>query len=91
MKLDEIAKRIDVHLKRFEDDPKINVEGHPGSGHPFFRAYCGSNGRRVHARYVSYQHLYSLTKAQAEAWLTWLDLGNVGKHYTALPHLRGKT
>ena len=31
--------------------------------------------------YVSYQGEASLKKAEAEAYLAWLDAGNVGRHY----------
>ena len=83
MKLHEIAARIAAHLKRFEADPKIaksqNIEG------PRLDFYCGPTaqpgGTRVFVTYVSYQGEASLKKAEAEAYLAWLDAGNVGRHY----------
>jgi len=31
--------------------------------------------------YVSYQGRFALKREQAEAYLSWLDEGNVGKHW----------
>lgn len=83
MKLAEIAEQIAAHLKRFEADPKIarsqNTEG------PRLNFYCEtsvrSSGPRVFVTYVSYHGAFSLTKAEAEAYLAWLDAGNVGRHW----------
>jgi hypothetical protein len=83
MKLKEAAARIDAHLNRFERDPKINkVAQHGGMK---TREYYGvgaiTGGSRVFVTYIRYQGSASLTKAQAEAYLGWLDGGNIGRHY----------
>lgn len=84
MKLDEIAERIDRHLKRLESDEAINVPK-PGSRlKPYYRAGACRAGSYVHVVYVSFQGGRNLKKSDAEEYLRWLDAGNVGRHYTAL-------
>lgn len=79
VKFQEIAARINVHLKRFESDPAINQgEG----GQPYFNASAGYfGGRYMYVIYVSYQGRSTLSRADALAYLAWLDAGNVGKHF----------
>ena len=86
MKLKEIADKISVHLKRFEDDPVINApyNGKRLGFHPYYRAGAHSGGRYVYVGYVAYQGSAHLTKDEAERYLAWLDAGNVGRHYAAL-------
>lgn len=85
MKLDEIAARISAHLKRFEKDPKINVTVGGSSGvRTYYNTSAARCGSRVGVCYVSYQGWTNLKKADAEAYLAWLDAGNVGRHYEAL-------
>jgi hypothetical protein len=88
--LTEIAKRIAAHLKRFEADPEINAERfyesrrtgrRESSGHPYYHAGAWRAGNRVKVIYVSYHDPSSLTRAEAEAYLTWLDAGNVGTFF----------
>lgn len=87
LKLEEIAQRIDAHLKRFEHDPMINERDARIGGVTklFWKAQSYSNGRRVRVTYISYQHTSSLTKADALTYLAWLDAGNVGRHHTVIP------
>lgn len=85
----ELAEKIREHLARFEADPVINAERffeHNGErkskGIPFFHAnayYPG--GPRIGVVYVSYQGSTNLTRDEAEAYLAWLDAGNVGTHF----------
>lgn len=92
MKLDEIAKRISTHLKRFEADKdginatrvQTNYRGQESRLPPYFLAGAGASGRYVYVTYVNYQGESHLTKAQALRYLAWLDAGNVGKHWDAL-------
>lgn len=86
MKLTEIAKRIDTHLKRFEADPKIN--SYPAGSYQaehglrrFYNAGAVRRSNRISVWSISYQGASSLTKAEAAAYLAWLDAGNVGLHY----------
>jgi hypothetical protein len=79
-KLAEIAAWLDAHLKRFEADPKVNVQ-HPSGVTPFYEACAWASGRWVGIRYVGYQSNWNLTKPQALAYLEWLDAGGVGKHF----------
>jgi hypothetical protein len=83
MKLDEIASRINAHLKRFEADPKINV-ARGGNLRPYYYAGAHRRGRFVGVRYVSFQGVRSISKADAERYLAWLDAGNEGRHHEAL-------
>ncbi len=81
LKLAEIAKRISVHLKRFEADSEINKVGQGRRLKPYYFANTYVGGSRVCVRYVSFQGTSTLTKAEALRYLAWLDAGNVGSHY----------
>lgn len=85
MKLAEIAKRINAHLVRFENDPEINkLKGESGMKlSPFYLARATAGGAYVSIVYVSFQGSNSLRKAEALSYLEWLDAGNVGKHWEA--------
>jgi len=80
-KLDEIAAKINTHLKRFEADKKINRTDPTYKTRPYYWAGSSSTGRRVRVCYVSYQGGTNLTRDEALAYLAWLDAGNVGTHY----------
>jgi hypothetical protein len=84
MTLDEIAKRIDEHLERFERDPQINKLKEGRTLHPYYHSSAVRCGRYVGVSYVSFQGRSNLTKSDAEEYLRWLDAGNVGKHTKAL-------
>ena len=81
--LAQIAAQIDTHLKRFERDPKINkVDKKKRSGlHPFYYAGAWAGGRWVYVKYIDFQGSSNLSRAEALAYLAWLDAGNVGQHY----------
>lgn len=83
LKLKDIAKEIDGFLKKFEADPKINIDRSPtGNGlHDYYNAGASAGGRFVYIYYVSYQYRSNLTKEEAIEYLEWLKAGNVGKHY----------
>lgn len=83
LKIDEIAKRITQHLRRFERDKKIN-KADAMDLKPYYFAQAGRAGPRVAVTYITYQGPTNLTKADAEKYLAWLDAGNVGKHHEAL-------
>ena len=90
LKLGDLAERIHQHLQRFEADPDINQfperdRRHQRGLKPYFHAsarYAG--GSKMWVTYISYQGRSKLTKAEATAYLAWLDAGNVGRHYEAL-------
>ena len=92
LKCQEIAPRIDAHLRRFEADPVINAKrdvdpGRFGSGWtPYWNAgaYSGNGASRVYVTYVRYQGQTALTREEAQRYLEWLDAGNVGRHHEAL-------
>lgn len=87
MKLDEIAKRIDKYMKRFEADPFVNRE--PISRlNSYFQACAIRAGRYVRVRYLAYDRNYHLSRSEAEEYLAWLDAGHVGKHYQMLAEER---
>ena len=77
----EIARRISVHLRRFELDPKINAKDPNYGTRPYYHTHAWHGGPWVMVQYVSYQGSSSLTKDGALAYLAWLDAGNVGRHY----------
>ena len=90
----DLADRIDAHLKRIENDPKLNPSKHydkqlkkwtvdkTGMGvRDFFSAYAVGDRHRVCVLYVSYQGNSHITIEEAEAYLAWLDAGNVGRHF----------
>lgn len=81
--LAEIENRIHAHLKRFERDPVINKRGKRAGMMllPYFLPNAYTFGRFVRVMYVMYQGAVSLSKAEALAYLRWLDAGNVGTHY----------
>ena len=84
MKLKDIASRIRAHLRRFEDDPKINTtKPQPYGGVPYFWVNAYAAGRFVYVTYISYQGNSHLTKDEATRYLAWLDAGNVGRHFEA--------
>lgn len=84
MKLDEIAKRISQHLRRFERDPKINTVDARSGLKSYYFAGAGRAGPRLSISYVNYQGSTTITKEDALEYLAWLDAGNVGRHYEAL-------
>jgi hypothetical protein len=82
----EIGQQINAHLKRFEADPKINVDRSPEKRglFPYFRAGASGHRAHVYVSYISYQGQSTLKRADALKYLAWLDAGNVGRHFEAL-------
>jgi hypothetical protein len=80
----EIAADIDQCLKKFEGDLIINAKKLNGFS-SYWGARAWASGRWVVIRYVSYQGMSNLTKQDAEKYLSWLQAGNIGKHYSCLP------
>lgn len=81
MKLQQIAARIDEHLKRFESNPRINKRDRKDSLLPYWCTSAVASGSRVLVCYISFQGSSSMKKSEAEEYLKWLDEGNVGTHY----------
>jgi len=79
----DLAKRIDAHLKRFEQSPKINAVRKEGT-RSYYNAYAIGDRHRVFVKYVHYQGGSHLSIEDATKYLAWLDAGNVGRHYEAL-------
>jgi hypothetical protein len=92
LKMAEIAKRINAHLKRFEADPVINARSESllgGNGlsglSRFYQAGAFyERGAKLSVVYVSYQGSTAISKQQALTYLEWLDAGNVGRHFEAI-------
>lgn len=80
MKLDEIARKITGYLKKFENDPGINITSKYGTTR-YYQSCAFKCGRFVAIRYVSYHPHSPLSKTDALAYLAWLEAGNVGKHW----------
>lgn len=78
--LEEIASRINTYLQRFAKDPVINALTDTDTRQYYYPSVVRT-GRYVRIRYVSYHGVSSLTHEEAERYLTWLDAGNVGKHF----------
>jgi len=100
----EIGERIDAHLQRIEHDPKLNPSKHydkktdrwivdkTGTGiRAFYNASARGIGTRVYVIYVSYQGGSFIDLDVAEAYLAWLDAGNVGNHYQFRIQTNGKS
>lgn len=85
--LKDIAAKINEYLKRFEADPEINhYDDHRTDRglRPYFQSGAFANGRYVGLRYISYQGISYVSKADAISYLEWLKAGNVGRHFEAL-------
>lgn len=81
----ELASKINAYLKRFEADKSGVNKPYTDGGRkglvPYYNAGAYAAGGRVLVIYVSYQGRTGLTIAEAEAYLAWLDAGNVGRHF----------
>lgn len=78
--LEEIADRIDRHLKRIEREHN-EPRGTRGELSKYFLASAVRFGAYVHVTYVNYQGGTNLTRAEALHYLAALDRGFVGTHY----------
>jgi hypothetical protein len=92
-KLDLLAREIGQYLRRFERDPKINIDRseHKTGMHDYFGAGARDTGQRVGIVYISYQGTHLLTREEAQAYLRWLRAGNVGRHHEVVNALKEKT
>lgn len=79
-RLTDIAAAINMHLKRIEASPVENAANERGHK-PYYAAGAYAAGSRVSVKYIAFQGGYSLTRPEAEAYLAWLDAGNVGTHH----------
>lgn len=80
-RINELAEKIDVHLKRFERDPEINAPHPKYKTSSYYRAYASGYRGKVTVCYISFQGQSRLTLEEAEAYLVWLNAGNVGQHH----------
>lgn len=81
IKLAELAKRIGVHLQKFAELERHKPATAGAQLGKYYNPTCWAAGSRLGIRYVSYQTNSYLSKADAIAYLDWLDAGNCGKHY----------
>ena len=80
----EIADRIHAHLKRWENDPEINVDKNPPHGqYKYFHANCFKMNKGVGVSYISYQGHTKLGREEAIRYLEMLDNGYIGRHFEA--------
>lgn len=79
LKLTEVASRIYAKLKLFAADPILSKR--PNGHARFWTPNAYNSGRYVCVVYISYQGATSLVKADAIAYMEWLEAGNVGTHY----------
>jgi hypothetical protein len=72
MRLDEIARQLDAHLKRIlKENPDCNWLSDP----------CAWTNRRwVHVQYRPGEVAF-LNKDESLGYLNWLDAGGAGKHF----------
>lgn len=78
--LTEIAQRIAAYLRRFENDPSVNARDKNDLA-PYYQAHAWRAGAYVGIRYISFQPVTFLPKADAARYLKALDSGFVGKHW----------
>jgi hypothetical protein len=85
MTLQETASRIQAHLRRMEKDPTINVVHEATKLKCYYNASacCPKGGRKIRVSYISYQFTSTLSREEAERYLSWLDAGNSGTHRDA--------
>lgn len=81
MSIIELAKLITRHLNRFEKDPEINAVHEKSKRSPYYEARAYKAGCKLGIVYISYQGRSTLSKADGELYLAWLNAGNVGKHF----------
>jgi hypothetical protein len=90
MNLDEIARRISAHLRRFETDPNINARHRKYGTTPYYHASAVKHGRYVKIKYVLYQSGFSVPKDEAVKYLEWLDAGGIGQHFSMYNITKGE-
>ena len=80
MNLQDIAAALLAHLKRIEADPVLNPRagGHPLGDRDIVCPSVERTGSRISVQYRAVAH--TLSKAEAAAYLAWLDVGNNGTH-----------
>lgn len=89
--LEKLAARIGEHLEAFEADPEINkLVSAEGTRKRFYSAGAINRGRFVYVTYITYQGSTALSKKEAEAYLAWLDAGNVGRHFEQQRQAKGQ-
>lgn len=79
-KSSETAALIDAHLDRIEHDPQLNPVDKKYGTKSFYQSGCRAAGGRITVVYIAYQGYTTLAPLEAEAYLDWLDAGNVGTH-----------
>jgi hypothetical protein len=89
-KLELLAREINQHLRRFEQDGKINIDRSGDGLHDYYGAGATATGQRVRVVYISYQGNSLLTREEAQEYLRWLRAGNVGRHYEVVHALQEK-
>ena len=89
MTLQDIAAALLAHLKRIEADPVLNPRdgGHPLGDAAILCPSVERAGARVSVQYRNVAH--ALTKAEAAAYLAWLDAGNNGTHLDMIRRTAG--
>lgn len=83
-RMKDVAAAINVYLKRFEADTKVNSFPDGRKTKPFYFAQAWAAGRYVGIMYVNYQGSTFLKREDAEKYLAFLDGGGIGKHWRAL-------
>ena len=79
-KLGEVAARITAHLQRFAADPATNAYDAANMTWPYTEPCARERGSKVGVHYKSFSGCRDmLVKADALAYLAWLDGGGVGK------------
>lgn len=79
-KSSETAALIDAHLNRIEADPQFNPLSEKYGIRDYYNANCRMTGSKIQVTYVGYQGSTTLAPLEAEAYLDWLNAGNVGTH-----------
>lgn len=89
MSLQDIAAALLAHLSRIEADPVLNPRdgGHPLGDRDIICPSVERAGSRISVQYRTVAD--TLTKAEAAAYLAWLDAGNNGTHLDMIRRAAG--
>lgn len=77
----EIAARIEAHLRVFERDREVNVVRRGRRTFNTPRAVALEGPERVTVQYHAARLIYTLTLHNARQYLAWLDAGYKGAHW----------
>lgn len=75
---EDIAKRLDAHLKRMEADPKFNTNLGSSGISRLYEAHAWADKGRIGYVLIAFHGSRQLALDRALGWVTWLDAGHNG-------------